>query len=158
MKKKRKAMMSQEYEKALKIMQMPNPNIEEAKNFLFRALEKCDPYAAYALGTWYFHGSYGIQQNKEKGVELWLIASEKKVTDALFDLAVSYETGNGVKKNLSRAAMFYIDAAIRGDRKAIFEVGRCYFFGIGLAKNKKIADIWFERAEEFGMYENNRYE
>lgn len=42
------------YKEALRIMQTPNGDVEEAKKLLFTALEENDPFAAYALGTWFF--------------------------------------------------------------------------------------------------------
>ena len=45
---------------------------------------------------------------------------------------------------------FYLKAAIRGSKEAIWEVSRCYHFGVGVKKNKELADIWYDRAEELG--------
>ncbi|WP_154650427.1 sel1 repeat family protein [Acinetobacter tjernbergiae] len=44
----------------------------------------------------------------------------------------------------------YLQAAIRGDSDAISEVAKCYYYGIGTRKNRKIAEIWYDRAEELG--------
>jgi TPR repeat protein len=140
---------------ALKLMQEQNPDVTKAKELLLDALAKdSDPYAAYALGTWYFYGVNTMCLNKQKAIELWIMAANAKVLDALYDLAVAYETGDGIKKNLRKSFLLYTDAALRGQAKAIFEVGRCYFYGIGVPANKKIALIWFDKAEEMGVYES----
>ncbi len=73
--------------------------------------------------------------------------------DALFDLAVCLETGEGVDKNLKDCFNYYLQAAIRGDQQSVFEVGRCYFEGIGVSKDIEMSNIWFERAKELGVYE-----
>lgn len=140
------------YKEALQIMRSPNGDFEKAKKLLLLGLEENDPFSAYALGTWYFFGSNGIRKNTKKGLALWHRAAEEKVPDALFDLAVYYEK-DAIEKDLKKAFLLYIDAAIRGDKEALFAVGRCYFFGIGVSKNKDIAEIWFQRSEEFGTYE-----
>ena len=141
------------YKEALRIMQSQDGDVDVAKKLLFSALKEHDPYAAYALGTWYFFGSNGIRKNKKKSIELWNISAESKIPDALFDLAVCYEKGVVVERNLRKAFLLYMDAAVRGDKQAVFAVGRCYFFGVGVSKNIEISEIWFQRSEELGTYE-----
>lgn len=144
---------SNAHKQALKIMYSSNPDFEKAKKLLILAAEKNDYIAIYALGTWHFSGVHGFIENKAEAIRLWEIAAAKKVPEALFDLAVSYETGIGIKVNLRKAFSLYVDAALRGDHQAVFAVGRCYFYGIGTSKNKLLADIWFDKAEELGVFE-----
>lgn len=142
---------SEYYKEALLILNSKVMDVEKAKELLFKAMEEGDPFAAYALGTWYFFGSNGIRKNIKKAVLLWHIAAKAKVPDALFDLAVYYEV-NTVNRNLKKSFLLYVEAAIRGDKEAVFAVGRCYFYGIGISKNKTLAEVWFLRAEELGTY------
>lgn len=134
-------------------MQSNSADIELATQHLRNGLQVGDPHAAYALGTWYFHGSNGVRRNRRRGIELWIIAAEAKLSDALFDLAVCYEKGTIVDKNPQKAFLLFLDAAIRGDKQAVFEVARCYTYGIGVSSDRQIADIWSARAEELGTYE-----
>lgn len=153
MKKRQGAKKSQLYNEALHIMQSENADAKLATQLLEDALKNDDPHAAYALGTWYFHGSNGLRKSQAKGVELWHIAARAKLSDALFDLAVCYEKGTVVKKNVERAFQLFLDAAIRGDEQAVFEVARCYTYGIGIPINMQVAEIWAARAEELGTFE-----
>ena len=83
-------------------MQNVNPDYEKAKILLNKAIWNNDLYAAYALGTWYFHGIYGVTEDKEKAIELWKLSSNGKLADALFDMAVCYEEGIYIKKIYGR--------------------------------------------------------
>ncbi|WP_414683523.1 tetratricopeptide repeat protein [Mucilaginibacter sp.] len=58
-----------------------------------------------------------------------MIAAEQFHAEACFDLAVSYEIGVGVKKNLPLAFKYYQKAALLGDKQSIYETGRCYVQG-----------------------------
>ena len=68
-------------------------------------------------------------------------------------MAVCYERGAGVDRDTKRAALLYMDAAIRGDKQAVFETGRRYYAGIGVNKDRAIAEVWFRRAEELAVYD-----
>ncbi len=143
------------YSEALECMQRADPDVCRATALLEQSFSLGDPFAAYALGTWYFFGTCGKPCDKNRAVELWLIAAKAKVPSALFDLANCYENGDGVEKNLELAFCLYLEAAIRGDEQAVFEVGRCYQFGIGIVQDEGMAEIWFARAEELQTFESD---
>lgn len=152
------AINSQHYEKALKLMGKGGGHTKSAKDFLEKAAEEGDGRAIYALGTWWFHGAYGLTKDIKKGLSMWREAAQKGIPEACFDLAVAIEKNedstNGVE-TLADAFIWYLSAAIRGDAQAIFEVGRCYCYGIGIVEDKRLANVWFERAEELGVYERD---
>src|SRR5690349_16764437 len=77
--------------------------------------------AAYALATWHLFGVV-VKKNYAKAVE-YLERVANKVPAAAFDLAVCYEKGAGVEKNLQKAFRFYWQAATKGDADAHYEVG-----------------------------------
>ena len=66
----------------------------------------------------------------------------------MFDLAVCYETGSGVVRDLEKAFILFKKSAKYGDMNAIFEVGRMMYYGIGTAKDQAKAQPWLERAEK----------
>jgi TPR repeat protein len=41
-------------------------------------------------------------------------------------------------------------AAEKGNAQAQFNIGNCYYFGMGIAKNKKEALKWWQKAAEQG--------
>jgi TPR repeat protein len=96
--------------------------------------------ADYAIGTWYAFGKC-LPKNEAKAVKHFKRAARKKYGPAMFDLAVSYETGRGVQKDPSRAFSLYVQAAREGDLEAAKSVYRCLYHGIGVARNRPIAEL-----------------
>jgi uncharacterized protein len=79
------------------------------------------------------------KKSQKKGFALMLQAADCFVSDACFDVAVSYETGMGVGKNEKKAFIYFLRAMMLGDPQAIHEVGRLFYWGIGVSKNKDVA-------------------
>lgn len=144
---------SPHYDAALRSMRSKRPDEYKALGLLRKAHRANDPRAAYALATWHLFAKGGLAKDLHQAVDLLRDAAESGLPEALFDLAVCYERGAGVSRNARKAAFLYVDAAIRGDKQAVFEVGRCYYAGIGLKKDRAMANVWFQRAEELGVYE-----
>lgn len=140
------------YEAALAAMQEVPPNERAALRLLKKAYKDGNPHAAYALATWYLRGCGGLEKKPLKAVELLEMASAKGIPGAMFDLAVCFESGEGVKKDQRRAAMLYMVAALKGDPQSYFEVGRCFYYGIGVKKDRELAELWFDKAGELGEY------
>jgi TPR repeat protein len=147
---------SREYKAALKAMRRKEPDESGALHLLREAHKRGDPRAAYALATWYLFGKGGLRRNFRSAVKLLKESAKCNIAEAHFDLAVCYETGKGVKKNLKLAAAHYLNAAIRGDAEAVFAVGRCFHYGIGVAKDIAIAEVWLARAQELGTFQPER--
>lgn len=139
---------------ALSIMNLQHGDPRYVAQLLEQAVQLGDPHAAYALGTWFLHGAHGYPKDKNKGAELFEVAADAKLPDALFDLAVCYERGDGVEKNPGKAFLLYLDAAVRGDKQAVFEVSRCYTFGIGVLEDAEVAEVWRVRSKELGTFED----
>jgi uncharacterized protein len=141
------------YDRALLAAKEGNTDSARVLGDLKASAELGFPDAHYALATWYLHG-FGVKQNLETAIEHLEIAAEQDHSSALFDLAVCYERGIGKTKNLSATIELYMRAALWGDISAYFEVGRCFYYGIGIIRNERLADLWFEKAEQLGI----RYE
>ncbi len=108
-----------------------------------------DADATYALATWHLFGQPPyIAKNPKEAVRLFKIAASGGASDAMYDLAVSYEVGTGIERNLRRAFQNYVRAALHGNSKAIYEVGRCLYYGIGVAKDRVTAGIWLDRSRK----------
>ena len=144
---------SPHYDAALRAMRLKHPDEGKALGLLRKAHRANDPRATYALATWHLFGKGGLSRDLREAAGLLGHAAKSGMPEALFDLAVCYEQGAGVGRNTKRAALLYMDAAIRGDKQAVFEVGRCYYAGIGVKKDRAIAEVWFQRADELGVYE-----
>lgn len=131
-------MKSNSYQKALLLMTR-GAEPDEAYPLLIKAMEEGDHRAHYAIGTWYLYGTY-VKANARKAVALFKIAADHDVADAAFDLAVCYEKGEGARRDLAKAAAFYLRAWHCGDTSAVYELRRMFYWGIGVTKNRAIAE------------------
>lgn len=138
------------YQLALQEEKKKMPNRERVVDLLKKAWEQQDPYAAYAMGSWYLHGHI-FDKDVKKALSLLREAVKGGVSDAMFDLAIALEVGTGVRKNPSEAFRLYVSAALHGDKQAIYEVGRCYYHGIGVTQERKLARVWLDKARELGV-------
>ena len=69
---------------------------------------------------------------------------------AMWKVAIAYNVGNGVKKDMTRALDWYRSAADKGLGVAMSDLGYFYAEGDGVAKNAAEAARWFERAAAVG--------
>ena len=136
-----------DYDFALIAASRKLPDLAQAAKLLESANEKGDRRATYALATWYLYGHASYAKNPRKAVQLLKLAAAADVGAAHFDLAVCYETGEGVRKNDTKAYLHYLAAALNGDLNAIGEVGRCLFHAIGISRDRKAAEVWFRLAD-----------
>lgn len=139
------------YELALKAASRARPNLLQASTLLEEAHDQGDRRATYAMATWYLFGNEAHPKNLRKAVQLLKLAAKADIASAHFDLAVSYETGQGIKKNEQAAYRHFLAAALNGDNDSLTEVGRCLYYGIGIARDRKAAEVWFRRAEALGV-------
>ena len=134
------------FQLALDEMLNSEPDHQKAAEHLEIAYTCGNKDAAYALATWYLHGTY-FKKNWRIGFKLLREAAKAKVPEALYDLAVSYDLGKGVPKNDKQAAELYLEAAIKGDFDAVLQIERCFYYGIGVAKDRRISKVWCDHAD-----------
>ena len=104
------------YERALREMRGSDPDVSKATEWLLAASANADHRATYALGTWHLHGTH-FKRNLRKAIPLIRTAADNDVLDAIYDLAVCYEKGAGVRRSLKRAAELYLKAALGGEKQ-----------------------------------------
>ena len=68
----------------------------------------------------------------------------------MYNLAVLYNEGSGVKKDFRKAAEWFEKAAMAGNASAMNSLGVCYLKGQGLPKNLEMAATWFWRGAKAG--------
>ena len=84
---------------------------------------KENPEAINFLGEQYHHGALGLKKDIRKAVELWKEAAELGSIEALYNLGVTYDFGNGVEQDMAKAAKFYTKAAMRGHVHSRYNLG-----------------------------------
>jgi TPR repeat protein len=139
------------YELALIAASSSPPDLLQANALLQDAHLRGDRRATYAIATWYLYGNAVYTKNLRKAIRWLKLAVDADIASAHFDLAVSYETGQGVKKSEKSAYRHYLAAALNGDNNAVSEVGRCLYHGIGTTRDRRAAEIWFRRADAVGV-------
>ena len=149
--KKSSSVLKTDYDVALVAARRKRPDLVRVATLLESAHSSNDRRATYALATWHLCGHAGYTKNLRKAVQLLKLAADVDVAAAHFDLAVCYETGEGVRKNDAKAYLHYLAAALNGDLDAIGEVGRCLFHAVGTGRDRKAAEVWFRLADALGV-------
>ena len=102
----------------------PRPdNNGDALAMIQARVEKKDPAAIYKLGDSYFRGDLGLQKDLQRAVGLWEEAAEVGSVDALHNLGVLYDFGDGVQKDEAKTVQFWIKAAMQGHVESRFNLG-----------------------------------
>lgn len=136
--------------------------------YWYRKAEECG-YEGYKLGYYcvgarccdlgdeYYNGTEGKPQDYAKAAYWYRKSAELGChRRSLFNLAVCYANGQGVKKDSTEAVKWCRKAAEpgptwrEGDRKAQFYVGQYYEYGDGVPKDIEEALKWYKKAAEGG--------
>jgi TPR repeat protein len=132
------------YWSALEIMNKSG-DVKKAHVLLSSAAEDGDPYSSYAMGTWYLDGFF-VKKDTARAIKLFRQAADANVAYAAYDLAVCYERGEGrIRKNVDKAAMYYLRAFLFGDLQAASALERVFYW-----EAKSLAPRALSR--EFGRY------
>ena len=65
-----------------------------------------DAGTMYVLGSYYYHGNFGLPQDRARAIELYARAAELKFSNAHYHLGMNYHRGGDLKK-----AKFHLGAA-----------------------------------------------
>jgi ATP-dependent protease ClpP protease subunit len=82
-----------------------------------------------------------------EAVELWTRLANEGHEGAQFNLAVMYEQGVGVGKDLKQSATLYKKIAVKGDIAAQFAIAAMYEKGMGVELNLNEARKWYGRVK-----------
>ena len=91
-----------------------------------KRVEVNDAGAMCVLGTDYYHGQLGLQQDRARAMELWKQAAELGSSQAHYHLGVYHREGEDSKK----AKFHYEAAAMAGNEMARFNLG-CMDYELG---------------------------
>ena len=79
--------------------------------------------------------------------------AEARDPDALCDLGLAYDDGDGVPQNLHTVYKLYLKAPKLGNVVAQYNVGVCYEYGEGVEQSYEKAVKWYLPAAHKGMGE-----
>lgn len=111
----------------------------ETRRLMYAALDLGDPRAAYAVGTWYLHGAYGLPKHLEAAWPLLRRAAAGGVAEAMYDLGVAYERGSLGRPNRRQAFRWFELAAALGDLRSRRLVASWRLHGYGTRRDDAAA-------------------
>ena len=110
------------------------------------AAQSGDANAQYVLGKLLWRG-LGVTRNDADAAKWFTHAVEKNNADAMADLAVMYQLGEGLEKDLPRGLSLLVKAGEMGSAAAPAHLGRMYQYGEAVKKDLIRARYWLERAD-----------
>ena len=109
------------------------------------------------IGQWLQQAQQLSEQNRHsEAIPLFTKAANHGNPTAQLALGNAYYTGNGVKKDLHKAAQWYAKAAEQGHADAQKNLGWAYKYGDGVKKDLTKAVHWFTKAAEQGHADAQR--
>lgn len=119
---------------------------DEAINEIFTSLSEMIGEQEFQLGV-----HCVMHENYEEAAEHFRMSSSSNNASACYNLALLYEQGLGVKKDLEVAMKLYEMASEQGHDKSMYNIGVYFSRGLGGAKKSfKKAKLYFEKAAKHG--------
>ena len=131
------------------VCSMPPENSldEHLERFNTRIDKHNDPLACNYLGVYYKNGNMGVPKDITKALALWEKGGELGSKEALGNLGGTYDDGNGVKYNSTKARYYLELAAMKGNIASRHNLG-CLERREG--KNKRAVKHWMISAAQGG--------
>jgi TPR repeat protein len=103
------------------------------------------------LGEFYKGGLGGVKQDHAEAFK-WFrqtaVAKDPCARKSQYELYVSYESGNGVEKNLAAATGWLMRSAEGGNPRAQATLGRNYQKGYGVPQDAELGRAWLLKSRE----------
>ena len=141
--------MDSNYELALRVAdsQTNSQDSEKILKLLDLGVAEGDDRAAYARAVCFANGQYGSSVDELEAFRLFSRISKSKIAEALFDLAVCYDLGQGVEKDQFAAFEFYQRAATLGHTEACAQVSEFFREGVTVPESENLEKFWLERSK-----------
>jgi len=112
-------------------------------------VEKGKAWAQDMLGEKYLYG-FGVEQSKQKAIELFELSARQGFAKAQFILGCLYDEGQGVDQSYKKAAEYYEAAAGQGIAGAQYNMGSLCANGYGVKQSFETARNWWMKAAAQG--------
>ena len=120
------------------------PKVKPDAILLGKAI-KGDVESMYSLANWY------LSQKQNDDYIDWLTkAAEQGYAAAQYDLAVSYDEGDGIREDKAKAVKWYKEAINNGDEDAPYNLALMYDLGDYVKEDKATAFQYYQLAAERG--------
>ncbi|MFA7687392.1 MAG: tetratricopeptide repeat protein [Moheibacter sp.] len=124
-------------------------NYSQAKYWFEKATLKGNGPGMHGLAYLYEYG-YGVNQDINKAVELYVNASNAGHVDAMFNLGLMYLNGKKVTANPTESRKWFKKAAEAGDVEAMVYLGQSFLNGDSVMQNQDEARFWFNKSCQAG--------
>ena len=128
-------------------------NLNKSIEYYQKAADMGNLQGLRELGYMYYHGK-GVAEDTDKAIEYYQAAVDKGYLPALQQLGFVYKAQN----NISKALEFYEKAASLGYAKSYAELGHMYYAGAGVNIDLTQALIYYTKASELHIEENQNME
>ncbi len=112
--------------------------------------ERGEAHAQYLMGTFLITGRQGIDPDRNGARQWFEAAARQNYAGAQYRLGDLYRRGDGVERNLKKAATLFREAAMTGDRPAENALGDLYRDGDGVDQSYATALYWYRKAAKQG--------
>jgi len=126
----------------------------------------CIKLKGYEDNTHIFYGAQSVRislktykfkfcfvHNPKQAFKYLQDAAEQCHVNAEMNLALMYESGHGIPKDLEKAFFWYKRCANTGDKDAQYRLGIMYYSGDGIVKDINEAIFWLNKSAEQGHQE-----
>lgn len=135
-----------------------NKDLNKAKMWLGKAAALKDKYACLHLAQIYHKGSDDIPPDIPKSIPFYEEAARQGLNDAILNLGLIFEEGQGVEKNAEKSHKYLSSLLDCEDVEVYKFLGARYFYSKEEWKDKKKGLLWFEKAAEVGtLVEKYKY-
>jgi hypothetical protein len=118
-------------------------DLAAAQENIRKAADAGYPKAMQHLGVAMLKGELGMDINAEAGIALVEAAAQTGFIPAIIDLAMIYDTGNGVEQDRTKALGYLQTAAQMGDPVALNATGERLLMGVGTESDPQTAMEYF---------------
>ena len=126
-------------------------DIYEAIKWYDKAIDAGDISSMVAKGAIYYYGKEDTPINYKEAARLYAMAADKGDDNGMWRLALCYQKGKGVEKNLERSFELFKKSADKDNPQAFYGLGQCYYLGYGVEKDYYEAFVLFQKAAEKGQ-------
>ncbi|KAI9727915.1 MAG: hypothetical protein M1828_005320 [Chrysothrix sp. TS-e1954] len=133
-------------------------HIKEARSILQKLSEKSYPFAQYYLADGYASGLFSDgEPDNQKAFPLFIAAGKRGHAEAAYRAGICYEFGWGSKKDLPKAAQYYLQAAKNNNHPgAALRLGKAYIEGgMGLKIRQREGVTLLKIAEKYADTQHN---
>eukprot|EP00727_Mastigamoeba_balamuthi_P013055 m51a1_g8372 hypothetical protein (463) ;mRNA; f:150982-152370 len=125
----------------------------EGARWLAESADRGDAAAHWLLGRCLWSALCGLACDRRAAFAHWRAAADAGEGRALFELALCYALGDGVREDRAEAAELFRASAELGVPAAMLQAGECCLCGDGVARDEPAALEWFARARAAGSAE-----